>query len=237
MESSYYVARTWAIGLPGNEQLFSNKALESIWNGTTQIKLISEKETENNIPKMASLMPEIDLKTQYFIGDHIVKNCVGGVNIFMTTELYKKLKLDHTALHTKYWDWSMCNAVSKNNSSIIALKDSVIQHIGFDGMHSKFNVKQFDFAYDFVYDYDKNFYLLPSIDSPGFNKNKIEGSLETKMKVSLADKNIIGFNSNGEMKTKITINEDPKNLHKYRDFQGLFIKKSEINKVNGLPRR
>lgn len=169
--------------------------------------------------------------------DHLVKNCVGGVNIFMSRELYNKLNLDQKALNTKHWDWAMCNAVSQNNSSIIALKNSVIQHIGFNGMHSKFNLKKFDFAYDFIYDYDKNFYLLPSIDSPGFNKNKIEGSLDAKMKASLADKNIIGFNSNGEMKTKIKINEDPKNLHEYKDFQGLFIKKSEINKVEGLPLR
>ena len=92
MESSYCVARTWAIGLPGNEQLFSDKALESVWNGTTQIKLISEKETKNNIPKMASLMPEIDLKTQYFIGDHIVKNIdyVSRYSIAAGLEVLKK---------------------------------------------------------------------------------------------------------------------------------------------------
>ncbi len=163
--------------------------------------------------------------------DHNLKLTVGGINIFMSSELYKNLKLHDSALNTKYWDWSLCSVILRNKFSIATLKKSVVQHIGFDGMHSNFKNKLADFANDFIYDEDDKFYFVPCLDSPGNDKQKVNGNIDQLKKFALQHNDIVGFNSNGVMKTHIILEPKKDNVNYYKDFKGIYIKKTHMNKV------
>ena len=157
-----------------------------------------------------------------------INEIIGGINMFFDTSLY--LRFRDFAFYGRGWDWIVSYWMNNNDYPLIVLKPSVLQHIGFVGMFSNFETKTFDFAFDFKYDYDENFYLLPCFDSPGNDKCKIEGGIDEKLQKCLLDEDVVAVNHNGYMKYKVEMENEKTNIHQYSEFSGLYIKKDFYNK-------
>jgi hypothetical protein len=76
-----------------------------------------------------------DTKRNLFVRDnYVVKSDLGGINLFFDTQTYTDYIRD-TLVHVG-WDIQLSEIIQRKNGSLVALHNSVIQHIGTEGMWS-----------------------------------------------------------------------------------------------------
>lgn len=77
-----------------------------------------------------------DKKENLFVRDYYVaKRDMGGINLFFDAQTYAQYIRD-TLVHVG-WDVQLSESIRGQNGSLIALRNSVIQHIGTEGMWSR----------------------------------------------------------------------------------------------------
>lgn len=76
-----------------------------------------------------------DTKRNLFVRDnYVVKSNLGGINLFFDTQTYTQYIRD-TLVHVG-WDIQLSKIIQRQNGLLVALHNSVIQHIGTKGMWS-----------------------------------------------------------------------------------------------------
>lgn len=80
--------------------------------------------------------------------NYILKNSVGGCNMFFSKEIY--IPIIRKCLFSHKWDTNIINSVKEHNWKIITTNPSVIQHIGFEtSINGRTKSGQYDYANDF----------------------------------------------------------------------------------------
>jgi len=65
-----------------------------------------------------------------------LKKSIGGINLFFHKSFLNDITSTLNNSIDSNWDWQICKYCNNNNVKIITTNPSVIQHIGFDGLHS-----------------------------------------------------------------------------------------------------
>jgi hypothetical protein len=80
--------------------------------------------------------------------NYILKNSVGGCNMFFSKEIYTTII--RRCLFSHKWDTNIVNSIKEFDCKIITTNPSVIQHIGFDtSIEYRKGNKTYDYAEDF----------------------------------------------------------------------------------------
>lgn len=88
--------------------------------------------------------------------DYNIKNSVGGVSLLLKTDTFFKslkytLRNSYTDSTKTSWDFGLSAYCKENNILLLSTKNSYIQHIGVDGVHSRANLPgSFNEAMNFV---------------------------------------------------------------------------------------
>jgi hypothetical protein len=84
-------------------------------------------------------------KNLYVRGNYVVKKDLGGINLFFDTQTYRQYVRD-TLVHVG-WDIELSKIIRSHDGLLVALYNSVIQHIGTEGMWSR--RKDYDYSSTF----------------------------------------------------------------------------------------
>lgn len=100
-----------------------------------------------------------DKKKDLFVLDnYVVKSNLGGINLFFDTQTYMQYMRD--TLVNVGWDIQLSKIIRRQNGSLVTLYNSVIQHIGTEGMWSSHE----------NYDYSSTFQSSGSNSRSGSNQ-------------------------------------------------------------------
>lgn len=127
--------------------------------------------------------------------NYIIKNSIGGVNMFYHKSLYNEII--KSCLNNISWDWCVVNKMHVNNYPILITKPSVIQHIGFNGVNS---TKVCDIAEDFE-DYSIHKYqtIIEKLKNDGISEKDIYSNLYS----SIVHSKILGSDLSNNLRATI----------------------------------
>jgi hypothetical protein len=144
-----YVTNSEYLFLTDNDIVYSSKFLEQLKKGVGFIG------SGNN-----SIITFFDTPSHKIIDEYDenynLKQSVGGASLLLKTNtmfnaLKYTLKNGYTDSAKTSWDWGMVNYCKENNIKILSTKNSYVQHIGIDGVHSRSNLpNSFDEAKNFI---------------------------------------------------------------------------------------
>jgi len=103
--------------------------------------------------------------------DYYIKQALGGINMFFSHLLYKKIQ---NFFDDRLWDYKIVHYMNSHNYKMISMKESQIQHIGFEGLNSFKNNNDYDFDFSY-YEEDNTYRYYPCFEiKPNFDINKVE---------------------------------------------------------------
>jgi glycosyltransferase involved in cell wall biosynthesis len=155
--------------------------------------------------------------------NYYVKNTLGGVSLFFSSDYYDNfIKF----MNDRMWDYNLSYYCNRNNIPLICTKPSVVQHIGCSGLNA--SITNYDYAYDFFLEEElegQKYRFYPALDSTGDDIEKmIAADINEMAAICNSNKEAIGFNSNGWLKSKLKPDVKKWDLHDIKNFYGTWVK-------------
>ena len=134
-----YVIDSPYVYVTDNDVIYSSKFLEELKKGVKSIggwsRPVAVTFFDTPAHKIIEEYPE----------DYNVKTTLGGASLLIKTDVFQKA-LSHAVRNgfcdssKTSWDYGLCDYFNKNNGLLLSTKNSYVQHIGEDGVHSRINL-------------------------------------------------------------------------------------------------